>query len=95
MNTTNKEPILLIDGSAGIHAWLYLVANFGHLITADSEDIKIIKSGLNSQDPEQFWEAVQNIEDEGTILMNELQYTIQQHEGDIWAVHPEGDLFTN
>jgi len=78
---------LVVDGRAGIYA----PQNFAELFADEIKSVQRadVETLLEGPEDEWYWEAWQNIEMNGTISVNDENWTIYQYEGDIWLVHPD------
>ncbi len=75
---------LVVDGHHGVYAPQFFVEMYEDDLTGvDREDVKTVLAG---PDEEWYWEAWDNIERDGLVKVGRKEYTIYQHEGDIFLV---------
>ena len=79
MKTQHYPSFVAVDSHAGIYAWQEFVSQYD-IRGVDQEDLAILKSG---PDNELYWEAASNVEDNGRVVVEGIEYRIEQDE-DIW-----------
>ena len=92
----NQELIFAIDSNTGVYAPQWFMCKYDALMqhnTEISDDYVICEGTVQNgpsygRDSEDYWEAWIWIENNCTVLIDGVEYTIY-HDGDIWLVHPD------
>ena len=81
------QRVLLVDGNRGIYIPKQFADNYGEQLigAAFADPIAICKQGPDHAD---YWQAWDEIERDGIVVLDGKQYTLHQ-DGDLWAI-PEG-----
>jgi hypothetical protein len=84
--TINDESILLIDGHHGIYIPHLFWTNYKHQLEGfTDEEMAILDKDLRSPDEEHYWEAWEEVLDNGTVVIDKKKYTLYQND-DLWLI---------
>jgi len=96
-NNTPLEPMeLLVDGHHGIYCWqrlatLYAADRFELTFYDHTPALDILANGLFDPHTEDYCDNMDWFCDDVTIKLDGLTYTVEQIDGDIFAVHPDAE----
>jgi hypothetical protein len=83
------EMILLVDGNRGIYVPYVFWGIYKDNIIGGEGLPEWIGQAMADPDNEDYWEAMDWLEDNTTIEIGDMEYLIYWHDGDLWAI-PQG-----
>lgn len=88
INNSPQEPVLAVDGRWGRYAWQRFVESFV-VDGVDTDTIDVLATG---PDHDQYYDAADAVLRHGYVTAYDgTHWVIEQHEGDIWLIHPAFD----